>query len=91
MYTVKKTRKNSIANIFVIFHFKEKQKKWNSKFTILHIPCKFQQNLPKKVAVGLNGLSALFQVFQNLTSSEKQHMKHLEKLLSKFKIITKTK
>jgi hypothetical protein len=54
MYTVKKTRKNSIANIFVVFHFKEKQKKWNSVFTILQIPCKFQQNRLKKVAVGLN-------------------------------------
>jgi hypothetical protein len=45
-----------MAIIFVIFHFKEKQKKWNSVFTILHIPCTFQQNRPKKVAVGLNGL-----------------------------------
>jgi hypothetical protein len=32
-------------------------KKWISGFTILHIPCKFQQNQLKKVAVGLNGLS----------------------------------
>jgi hypothetical protein len=56
MYTVKKTRKNSIVNIFVVFHFKEKQKKWNSVFTIIQIPCKFQQNRLKKVAVGLNGL-----------------------------------
>jgi hypothetical protein len=43
-----------------------------------------------KFLVLLGDFSALFQVFQNLTSSEKQHVKHLEKLLSKFKIITKT-
>jgi hypothetical protein len=38
------------------FSFERKTKKWNSVFTILHIPCKFQQNQSKKVAVGLNGL-----------------------------------
>jgi hypothetical protein len=38
------------------FSFKRKTKKVEFFFTILHIPCKFQQNRLKKVAVGLNGL-----------------------------------
>jgi hypothetical protein len=62
MYTVKKTQKNVIANIFVVFHFKEKQKKWNPVFTILQLPCKFQQNRLKKVAVGLNGINKMTDV-----------------------------
>ncbi len=58
--TLLKNSKNSIASIFIIFHFKEKQIKQNSVFTILHISCKFPQNRPKKVAVGLNGLTDIF-------------------------------
>jgi hypothetical protein len=54
-HTPLKKGKNSIANIFVIFHFKEKQKKWNSVFVILLIPCKLQQKWLKKWLLALMG------------------------------------
>ncbi len=40
----------------LFFNLKKEKKKWNSVFIILQIPYKFQQNWPKKVAVGLSGL-----------------------------------
>jgi hypothetical protein len=44
----------------LFFILKKNKKKWNSVLTFLQIPCKFQQNWPKKVAVGLNGLYAKY-------------------------------
>ncbi len=43
-------------NIFVGIAFKNKTKKWNSIFTIISVPWKFQQNLSRKMALGSNGL-----------------------------------
>jgi hypothetical protein len=54
--TIKKTQKYSNAIIFVVLHFTEKQKKWNSVFAIMDIPCNFQRNRPKEMAIILNGL-----------------------------------
>jgi hypothetical protein len=45
--------------IFVVLHFTEKQKKWNSVFAIMDIPCNFQRNRPKEMAIGLYGLKWL--------------------------------
>jgi hypothetical protein len=44
------------VNIFVRIPFKNKTKKWNSIFTIISVPCTFQQNLSKKMALGTNVL-----------------------------------
>jgi hypothetical protein len=52
----KKTQKYLNANIFV-FHFIEEQKMWNSVFATVTIPCNFQQNRQKKMAIGLNGIN----------------------------------
>jgi hypothetical protein len=38
------------------FILQRNKKKWNSVFAIVDIPCNFQQNLPKEMAIGLNGL-----------------------------------
>ncbi len=43
-------------NNFFPWGLQEKIKKWNSNLSFISIPCKFQQNRPKKVAKGINGL-----------------------------------
>jgi hypothetical protein len=43
-----------ISSLFFIL--KKNKKRGILFFNILQIPCQFQQNRPKKVAVGLNGL-----------------------------------
>jgi hypothetical protein len=45
-----------------VFILEKNKKRGILFFTILQIPCKFQQNRPQKVAVGLNGLRLLFRV-----------------------------
>ncbi len=55
--TVKKAQKYSNAIIFFVLLFTEKQKKWNSDFAIVDIPCNFQRNRPKEMAIGFNGLT----------------------------------
>ncbi len=45
---VKKSSKSFNANIYLRFPLKNKIKKWNFKFTIIHILCKFEKNLSKK-------------------------------------------
>ncbi len=47
----KKTKKYLNANIFVVFHFTEKQKKVNSVFAIVDIRWNFQKNWLKEMAV----------------------------------------
>jgi hypothetical protein len=58
MCTVKKYKKSLNVNIFVRIPFKNKTKKWNSIFTIISVPCKFQQNVSQKMALGTNRLNA---------------------------------
>jgi hypothetical protein len=53
--TVKKTPKFSNANIFVAFHFTEKQKKWNSVFVTVDIPAIFSKISRKKWLPALMG------------------------------------
>jgi hypothetical protein len=58
MCTVKKKYQKSLnVNILVRIPFKNKTKKWNSIFTIISVPCKFKQNLSKKMALSTNGLT----------------------------------
>jgi hypothetical protein len=59
MCTVKKYQKSLNVNIFVRISFENKTKKWNSIFTITNVPCKFQQNLSKKMALGTNGIKTV--------------------------------
>jgi hypothetical protein len=54
----KKSQKSLKVNIFVRIPFKNKTKKWNSVFTIIIVPCKFQQNLYQKMALGTNGFNS---------------------------------
>jgi hypothetical protein len=46
---------------FLFKTLKNKQKKWNFRWTILDISCEFQPNRSKKVAMGTNGLKYLGQ------------------------------
>jgi hypothetical protein len=44
---------------FFPLHLRKKIKKWNSNFTFINVPCKFQKDRPKKVAMGINGLKVV--------------------------------
>ncbi len=57
-YALLKKTKNSLnANIFLLFGFKIKQRKWNSIFTITSLSMHFfQQHWLKEVIKGKNGL-----------------------------------
>jgi hypothetical protein len=55
LYVPKRYFMHGKKNFFPL-HLRKKIKKWNSNFTFINVPCKFQKDRPKKVAMGINGL-----------------------------------
>ncbi len=85
LYVPKRYFMHGKKNFFPL-HLRKKIKKWNSNFTFINVPCKFQKDRPNKVAMGINGLIYVDSIGKQLMLHCELHT--AEKFVHRFSIFS---